>query len=122
MVDFTASADEALARMWALLDRWRASVAAMTPEQLDTAGFGQYPWGSDPEEPFISVIWSAKQLDERLKSDKDIDAIGETAVTVQARRSGWARESMSGRTLGDHGRMLKEMQATLVRIEERQAS
>jgi hypothetical protein len=31
----------------------------MTPEQLDTPGFGQYPWGSDPEEPFISVIWEA---------------------------------------------------------------
>jgi DinB superfamily len=56
VVDFTPSAEEALERFWALMDRWRASVAAMTPEQLDTVGFGQYPWGSDPEEPFIDVI------------------------------------------------------------------
>jgi hypothetical protein len=56
VVDFTPSAGEALERFWALLDRWRASVAAMTPEQLDTVGFGQYPWGSDPEEPFIEVM------------------------------------------------------------------
>jgi hypothetical protein len=49
----------ALERFWAMMDRWRASVAAMTPEQLDTVGFGQYPHGSDPEEPFITVIAEA---------------------------------------------------------------
>ena len=49
----------ALERFWALMDRWRDSVEAMTPEQLDTPGFGQYPWGSDPDEPFIVVIWGA---------------------------------------------------------------
>jgi hypothetical protein len=59
LVDFSPSAAVALERFWALMDRWRDSVAAMTPEQLDTPGFGQYPWGSDPEEPFISVIWDA---------------------------------------------------------------
>jgi hypothetical protein len=57
LVDFTPSAAVALERFWALLDRWRDSVAAMTPEQLDTPGFGQYPNGSDPEEPFITVVW-----------------------------------------------------------------
>ena len=59
LVDFSPSAGVALERFWALMDRWRDSVAAMTAEQLDTPGFGQYPWGSDPEEPFISVIWEA---------------------------------------------------------------
>jgi hypothetical protein len=49
----------ALAGLWATLDRWRASVAAMTDEQLDTVGFGQYPHGSDPEVPFITVIAEA---------------------------------------------------------------
>jgi hypothetical protein len=49
----------ALERFWALMDRWRDSVAATTPDQLDTPGFGQYPWGSDPQVPFISVIWEA---------------------------------------------------------------
>ena len=59
LVDFSPSAAVALERFWALMDRWRDSVAAMTPEQLDTPGFGQYPWGSDPDEPFIVVIWGA---------------------------------------------------------------
>ena len=57
LVDFSPSAAVALERFWALLDRWRDSVAAMTPAQLDTPGFGQYPRGSDPEEPFITVVW-----------------------------------------------------------------
>jgi DinB superfamily len=59
LVDFTPSSAVALERFWALLDRWRDSIAAMTPEQLDVPGFGQYPNGSDPEEPFIAVIWWA---------------------------------------------------------------
>ena len=57
LVDFTPSAAVALERFWALMDRCRDSVAAMTPEQLDTPGFGQYPNGSDPEEPFITIVW-----------------------------------------------------------------
>lgn len=57
LVDFSPSADTALERFWTLMDRWRQSVAAMTPEQFDTPGFGQYPRGSDPEEPFLAVVW-----------------------------------------------------------------
>jgi hypothetical protein len=59
LVDFTPSADLALERFWATVDRWRDSVAAMTPEQLDTVGFCQYPNSSAPEEPFITVIWAS---------------------------------------------------------------
>lgn len=59
LVDFTPSADLALERFWATVDRWRDSVAAVTPEQLDTVGFCQYPNSSAPEEPFITVIWSS---------------------------------------------------------------
>ncbi len=54
---FTPSAALALERFWALMDRWRDSVAAMTAEQLDMVGFGQYPNGSDPEVPFITIVW-----------------------------------------------------------------
>jgi hypothetical protein len=50
----------AVERFWALMDRWHDSVAAMTPEQLDTPGFGQYPDGSDPDEPFAVVLWWTK--------------------------------------------------------------
>jgi hypothetical protein len=59
LVDFSPSAAVALERFWATMDRWRASVAAMTDEQLDTVGFGQSPITSDPEVPFITVIWEA---------------------------------------------------------------
>ncbi len=57
LVDFTPSAALALERFWALMDRWRDSVAAMTAEQLDTPGFGQYPYGLDPQLPFIAIVW-----------------------------------------------------------------
>ncbi|TLQ42217.1 DinB family protein [Streptomyces marianii] len=56
LVAFTPSAGLALERFWALIDRWRDSVAALTDEQLDTVGFSQYPYGSDPDEPFVSVM------------------------------------------------------------------
>jgi hypothetical protein len=59
LVDFTPSAALAVERFWALMDRWRDSVAAMTDEQLDTVGFSQYPYGSDPDEPFITVLAGA---------------------------------------------------------------
>lgn len=56
-VEFAPTADEAQARFWALLSRWRASVAAMTDEQLDTVGFGQFPGGLDPHIPFVGIVW-----------------------------------------------------------------
>jgi hypothetical protein len=59
LVDFSPSAAVALERFWATLARWRDSVATVTPEQLDTVGFDQYPWSSAPEEPFITVIAEA---------------------------------------------------------------
>jgi hypothetical protein len=59
LVDFTPSAALALERFWALIDRWRDSVAAVTDEQLDTVGFSQYPYGSDPDDPFITVLSGA---------------------------------------------------------------
>ena len=37
----------------------RTGEGPLTDEQLDTVGFGQYPHGSDPEVPFITVIWEA---------------------------------------------------------------
>ncbi|MFE6358739.1 DinB family protein [Streptomyces sp. NPDC057806] len=44
---------------WTLMDRWRNSVAALTDDQLDTVGLSQYPYGSDPDEPFVSVLWGS---------------------------------------------------------------
>ncbi|MFI6336814.1 DinB family protein [Streptomyces sp. NPDC050535] len=59
IVDFTPSATLALERFWALIDRWRDSVAAVTDEQLDMVGFSQYPYGSDPDDPYIAVLSGA---------------------------------------------------------------
>ncbi|WP_137991496.1 DinB family protein [Streptomyces vilmorinianum] len=60
LVDFTPSAALALERFWALIDRRRDSVAALTDEQLDTVGFSQYPYGSDSDDPFLAVPAAAK--------------------------------------------------------------
>ena len=59
LVDFTPSAALALTRFWALIDRWRDSVAGVTDEQPDTVGFSQYPYGSDPDEPYAAVLWGS---------------------------------------------------------------
>lgn len=56
LVDFTPSAALALERFWAVIDRWREDVAGVTDEQLDTVGFSQYPYGSDPDDPYIGVV------------------------------------------------------------------
>ena len=58
LVDFTPSAALAVEHFWTELTRWRDSIADLTDEQLDTVGLSQYPYASDPEEPFIAVIWA----------------------------------------------------------------
>ncbi|MET8643122.1 DinB family protein [Streptomyces sp. NPDC004074] len=59
LVDFTPDASLAVERFWAVMDRWRDSIGTVTEEQLDTIGFSQYPYGSDPDDPFIAVLWGA---------------------------------------------------------------
>ncbi|OSZ55994.1 hypothetical protein OQI_35395 [Streptomyces pharetrae CZA14] len=59
LVDFTPSAGLALERFWRAVDRWRDSIAAVTEGQLDTVGFSQYPYGSHPDDPFITVLSGA---------------------------------------------------------------
>ncbi|MEW1780037.1 DinB family protein [Streptomyces sp. NPDC086777] len=59
LVDFTPVAALALDRFWADLDRWRAGVATVTDEQLDTVGFSRYPYGSDPDDLFVDVLCGA---------------------------------------------------------------
>ena len=48
LVDFTPSATVAVERFWALMDRRRDSVAATTPEQLDTPRLQPVPLGLGP--------------------------------------------------------------------------
>jgi hypothetical protein len=57
LVDFTPAAREALDRLWAQTDRWLDDAARLTDDQLDQVGFGQYPYGLDPQLPFIAILW-----------------------------------------------------------------
>jgi hypothetical protein len=61
--DFRVSGDAASAV--ADFDRaagaWRAALVAADDAALDTIGHSAYPYGSDPEEPFLDVVWWVNQ-------------------------------------------------------------
>ncbi len=40
---------------------WRAALTAADDVALDTVGHSSYPDGSDPEEPFIQIVWWVNQ-------------------------------------------------------------
>lgn len=57
LVDFSPQAAPTLDSLWQLADRWRTGVEGLTDAELDQVGFGQYPWGLDPQLPIISIVW-----------------------------------------------------------------
>jgi hypothetical protein len=57
LATFSPSAAETLDRFWALIDRWKDGIAGLSDEQLDVPGYGQYPYGLDPQIPFIGIVW-----------------------------------------------------------------
>lgn len=54
---FAGTATDALDRLWRTVDRWHGDVAALSDDQLDTVGFGQFPRGLDPHLPFVCIVW-----------------------------------------------------------------
>ncbi len=40
---------------------WRAALLGLDDAALDTVGYSTYPYGSDPEEPMIDVVWWVAQ-------------------------------------------------------------
>jgi DinB family protein len=63
MVEFSPDPDVALDCLWQWVDRWAASLETLTDEQLDTPGYGAYPYGLDPQIPFIGIIrWTNREL------------------------------------------------------------
>ena len=54
---FTPSAAVALQQLASSAQRWRDGLVTLTDEQLDVPGFGQYPYGLDPEIPFLGIVW-----------------------------------------------------------------
>jgi hypothetical protein len=57
LVTFESSAAGMLAQLDDTLDRWHTGLASLTDEQLDMVGFGQFPYGLDPQLPFIGIVW-----------------------------------------------------------------
>jgi hypothetical protein len=57
LVDFSPSAKETLDRLWEQTDRWLRDVPTLTDEQLDQVGYGQFPYGLDPQLPFAGILW-----------------------------------------------------------------
>jgi hypothetical protein len=63
MIDFSPDPDVAMKCLWDWVDRWAASVELMTDEQLDVPGFGAYPYGLDPQIPFIEIVrWTNREF------------------------------------------------------------
>jgi len=63
LIEFTPNPDMALDALWRWVDRWAESLETLTDEQLDVPGFGAYPYGLDPDIPFIGIIrWTNREL------------------------------------------------------------
>ncbi|MFD0279980.1 DinB family protein [Kitasatospora sp. NPDC127111] len=54
-------AESAIAAFEAAADAWRAVLVATDDAALDTVGHSSYPYGSDPEDPFIDIVWWVNQ-------------------------------------------------------------
>ncbi|MFE0643692.1 DinB family protein [Streptomyces sp. NPDC058877] len=61
--DFPVSGDvaSALIAFDAAATAWRRALLSTDDEALDTVGHSSYPHGSDPEDPFIEVVWWVNQ-------------------------------------------------------------
>jgi hypothetical protein len=63
MIEFNPDPDVAMPCLWEWVDRWAASVELVTDEQLEVPGFGAYPYGLDPQIPFIGIVrWVNREL------------------------------------------------------------
>ncbi|MFD9833464.1 DinB family protein [[Kitasatospora] papulosa] len=61
--DYRVAGDaaEALADFAASAAAWRAALAGADDAALDTVGYCTYPYGSDPEDAFLSTVWWVNQ-------------------------------------------------------------
>lgn len=51
----------AVADFEASADAWRAALVSADDTALDTVGHSTYPYGGDPEDPFIDTVWWVNQ-------------------------------------------------------------
>ncbi|MDF6022867.1 DinB family protein [Streptomyces sp. JH34] len=61
--DYRVAGDaaEALADFGASAAAWRAALLGADDAALDTVGYSTYPYGSDPEDPFLETVWWVNQ-------------------------------------------------------------
>ncbi|MFI2780970.1 DinB family protein [Streptomyces sp. ALB3] len=61
--DYRVAGDAAaaLADFDASAASWRAALAGADDAALDTVGYSTYPYGSDPEDPFLVTVWWVNQ-------------------------------------------------------------
>ncbi len=58
---FAGDAAGAVADLVAAAAAWRAALLAADDAALDTVGHSAYPYGSDPEDPFLETVWWVNQ-------------------------------------------------------------
>ncbi|MDQ0791922.1 DinB family protein [Streptomyces sp. B1I3] len=82
--DYRSAGDAAgaIAAFGSAADSWRTALLAADDTALDTAGHSTYPHGSDPEDPFVDVVWWVNQ--ELLHHGAEI------ALLRDLYRAGWA--------------------------------
>ena len=51
----------ALADFGASAAAWRGALLGADDAALDTVGYSTYPYGSDPEDPFLDTVWWVNQ-------------------------------------------------------------
>ncbi|MFF9687809.1 DinB family protein [Streptomyces sp. NPDC014623] len=61
--DYRVAGDaaEALADFGSAASAWRAALLGADDAALDTVGYCTYPYGSDPEDPFLDTVWWVNQ-------------------------------------------------------------
>ncbi|RST16374.1 DinB family protein [Streptomyces sp. WAC05374] len=61
--DYPVSGDSAaaVAAFEAAASAWRKALLSVDDAALDTVGYCTYPHGSDPEEPFLDIVWWVNQ-------------------------------------------------------------
>lgn len=61
MYRYSGDAAGALTAFATAADHWRLALTSADDAALNTVGRSQYPDGSDPDEPFIEIVWWENQ-------------------------------------------------------------
>lgn len=78
--DYPVSGDaaRAIAAFNTAAAAWRKALLSVDDAALDTVGYCTHPHGSDPDEPFIDIVWWVNQ--EVLHHGAEIALLGVTIV------------------------------------------